>query len=96
MPGKWRTEKQASRGLGHSLLSKRVYLSDGQLQKLADHGADFLCEKTISPDLICKFVPLDLLSRDHLKVLASVIMDWRPDAQLALGLTPRGGQRQKR
>ncbi|KAJ7210936.1 P-loop containing nucleoside triphosphate hydrolase protein [Mycena rebaudengoi] len=93
---KWRTEKQASRGLGRSLLSKRVYLSDGQLQKLADHGADFLREKMISPDLICKFVPLDLLSRDELKALASVIMDWRPDAQLALGHTPRGGQRQKR
>ncbi|KAJ7698096.1 hypothetical protein B0H17DRAFT_1197075 [Mycena rosella] len=76
-------------------MSKCVYLSNEQLQKLADHANDFLREATITPDLICKFVPWDLASCKDLKAVASVIMDWRPDAQLALGLTPRGGQQQK-
>ncbi|KAJ7432676.1 P-loop containing nucleoside triphosphate hydrolase protein [Mycena galericulata] len=92
---KWRTEKQARRAGGRSLLSKRVDLSDGQLQKLADHGADFLRETTVTPDLICKFVPWDLASHDDLTAVASIIMDWRLDAQLAIGLTPRGGHRLK-
>ncbi|KAJ7938623.1 hypothetical protein B0H13DRAFT_2301664 [Mycena leptocephala] len=92
---KWRTEKQACRAGGRSLMSKRVYLSDGQVQKLADHGADFLREATVTPDLICNFVPWDLASRDDLKAVTSIIMDWRLDAQLAIGLTPRGGHRLK-
>ncbi|KAJ7481935.1 hypothetical protein FB451DRAFT_1237594 [Mycena latifolia] len=93
---KWRTQKQARRANGRSLMSKRVDLSDTQLQKLADHGADFLRAAAVTPDLICKFVPWDLASRDDLKAVASIIMDWRLDAQLAIGLTPRGGQQQKK
>ncbi|KAJ7200787.1 hypothetical protein GGX14DRAFT_571796 [Mycena pura] len=65
------------------------------LKKLADHGPDFLREATVTPDLICKFVPWNLASLDDLKAVASLIMDWRVDAQLAIGLTPRGGHRQK-
>ncbi|KAJ7891758.1 hypothetical protein B0H13DRAFT_2340459 [Mycena leptocephala] len=92
---KWRTEKQACRAGGRSLMSKRVDLPDAQLKKRADHGADFLRAAKVTPDLICKFVQLDLASREDLKAIASLIMDWRPDAQLAIGLTPRGGHRQK-
>ncbi|KAJ6612781.1 hypothetical protein B0H10DRAFT_1952033 [Mycena sp. CBHHK59/15] len=92
---KWRTEKQACRTGGRSLMSKHVNLSEGQLKKLADHGSDFLREATVTPELICKLVLWDLASREDLKAVASIIMDWRLDAQLALGLTPRGGQRQK-
>ncbi|KAJ7608875.1 P-loop containing nucleoside triphosphate hydrolase protein [Mycena polygramma] len=92
---KWRTEKQARRAGGRSLLSKRVDLSDAQLKKLADHGPEFLRAATVTPDLICKFVPWNLASLDDLKAVASLIMDWRVDAQLAIGLTPRGGHRQK-
>jgi hypothetical protein len=91
----WRTEKQARRAGGRSLLSKRVDLSDSQLQKLADHGADFLRETTVTPELICKFVPWDLASREDLKAVASIIMDWRVDARLAIDHTPRAGHRQK-
>ncbi|KAJ7441701.1 hypothetical protein FB451DRAFT_1298407 [Mycena latifolia] len=93
---KWRTQKQARCANGRSLMSKRVDLSDTQLQKLADHGADFLRAAAVTPDLICKFVPWDLASHDDLKAVASIIMDWRLDAQLAIGLTPRGGQQQKK
>ncbi|KAJ7835806.1 hypothetical protein B0H14DRAFT_2590010 [Mycena olivaceomarginata] len=92
---KWRTEKQACCAGGGSLMSKRVDLPDAQLKKRADHGADFLRAAKVTPDLICKFVQLDLASREDLKAIASLIMDWRPDAQLAIGLTPRGGHRQK-
>ncbi|KAJ6539807.1 hypothetical protein DFH09DRAFT_1090124 [Mycena vulgaris] len=92
---KWRTEKQARRAGGRSLMSKRVDLSDGQLKKLADHGGEFLREAMVTLDLICKFVPWDLSSREDLKAVASIIMDWRPNVQLALGLTPRGGRQQK-
>jgi hypothetical protein len=72
-----------------------VYLPDAQLKKLADHGSDFLREVTVTPELVAKFAELDLASREDLKAVASVIMDWRPDAQLAIGLTPRGGDRRK-
>ncbi|KAJ7934668.1 hypothetical protein B0H13DRAFT_1854967 [Mycena leptocephala] len=80
---------------GRSLMSKRVDLPDAQLKKRADHGADFLRAAKVTPDLICKFVQLDLASREDLKAIASLIMDWRPDAQLVIGLTPRRGHRQK-
>lgn len=92
---KWRTEKQARCAGGRPLLSKQVGLSDGQLQKLADHGSDFLREVTVTADLICKFVPWNLASQDDLKAVESIIMNWRVDAQLAIGLTPRGRHRQK-
>ncbi|KAJ7921627.1 hypothetical protein B0H13DRAFT_1866593 [Mycena leptocephala] len=92
---KWRTDKQARRASCRSLLSKRVDLPNAQLQKLADHGADFLRAATVTPDLIYKIVQLDLASPEDLKAIASIIMDWRPDAQLAMGFTPRGGHRQK-
>jgi hypothetical protein len=91
---KWRIEKQACRAGGRSLFSKQVFLPDAQLKKIADHG-DFLRAATVTPDLIGKFAQLDLASNEDLKEIASVIMDWRPDAQLAIGLTPRGGHRQK-
>ncbi|KAJ7860196.1 hypothetical protein B0H13DRAFT_1901102 [Mycena leptocephala] len=92
---KWRIEKQARRAGGRSLFSKQVFLPDAQLKKIADHGGDFLRAATVTPDLIGKFAQLDLASNEDLKDMASVIMDWRPDAQLAIGLTPRGGHRQK-
>lgn len=92
---KWRIEKQARRAGGRSLFSKRVFLPDAQLKKIADHGGEFLRAATVTPDLIGKFAQLDLASNEDLKDMASVIMDWRPDAQLAIGLTPRGGHRQK-
>ncbi|KAJ7164380.1 hypothetical protein C8R46DRAFT_1099394 [Mycena filopes] len=91
----WRTAKQAQRAGGRSLLSKRVLLSDTQMRKLAEHGTDFLREATVTPDLICKLVPWDLASQDDLKAVAAIIMDWRLDAQRAIGLTPRGGHRSK-
>jgi hypothetical protein len=92
---RWRTEKQARRAGGRSLLSKRVDLSDTQLKKLADHGADFLREAAVTPELICKLVPWHHASRDDLKDVVSIIMDWRLDAQRAIELIPRGGHRQK-
>jgi hypothetical protein len=92
---KWRTQKQAARANGRSLMSKRVDMSDAQLQKLADHGADFLRERIVTPDLICKFIEWDLASPDDLRAVADVIMDWRQDAQLASGLSPRGAQAKK-
>ncbi|KAJ7865805.1 hypothetical protein B0H13DRAFT_1898367 [Mycena leptocephala] len=50
---KWRTEKQACRTGGRSLMSKRVDLPDAQLKKRADHGAEFLRAAKVTPDLIC-------------------------------------------
>ncbi|KAJ7813604.1 hypothetical protein B0H14DRAFT_2852534 [Mycena olivaceomarginata] len=91
----WRTKSQAQRAGGRSLLSKRVILSDAQMQKLADHSTDFLREAAVTPDLICKLVPWDLASQDDLEAVAAIIMDWRFDAQRAIGLTPRGGHRAK-
>lgn len=89
---KWLIERQAARSNGRSLMSKRVDMSDAQLKKLADHGGDFLRERIFTPDLICKFVEWDLASPEDLRAVADVIMDWRPDAQLVNGLSPRGGQ----
>ncbi|KAF7371991.1 hypothetical protein MVEN_00057200 [Mycena venus] len=92
---KWRIEKQARRAGGQSLFSKQVFLSDARLKKIADHGGDFLRAAMDTPDLIGKFAQLDLASNEDLKDMASVIMVRRPDAQLAIDLTPRGGHRQK-
>lgn len=65
------------------------------MQKLADHGTDFLREAVVTPELICKLVPWDLASQDDLKAVAAIIMGWRLNVQRAIGLTPRGGHRAK-
>jgi hypothetical protein len=65
------------------------------MQKLADHGTDFLREAVVTLELICKLVPWDLASQDDLKAVAAIIMGWRLNAQRAIGLTPRGGHRMK-
>jgi hypothetical protein len=61
-------------------------MSDAQLQKLADHGADFLPERTVTPDLICEFITWDLGYSEDLCAVAKVIVNWRLDAQLVIGL----------
>lgn len=76
-------------------MSKRVDMSDAQLKKLADHGGDFLRERIVTPDLICKFVEWDLASPEDLRAVADVIMDWRPDAQLVIGLSQEADNRRE-
>lgn len=77
-------------------MSSQVDPLDGLLNKLLDHGRDFLRVQEVTPALIRKIIQWDLASSADFEDVASLISDWQTEAATLLSpLGSRGGSAKK-
>jgi hypothetical protein len=92
----WRKERWATRSSGPSLMSRRVILPDEQIQKIVDHGGDFLRVQTITVNLLKSFLQWDLASAADWQAVTDVVHQWRGGVVLPTNSPQsRGGRRKK-